>query len=220
MKGNDHSDILNFCIAGINYKKTDASLRGQFAIGAEQYEAVLESAAAFGLHEVFILSTCNRTEIYGITDNVQHMVHALCQQTEGSVEAFNEMAYIKKGTEAVEHFFNVDKPICGRQTARQGHKLASAFRAARFHMLKEIYEQPRSIAAALEPHDGNHRIVAFDVEGTQVANLRVVADIGFILQVRDVDGNAAFFLFRSIIDRREDHWRPSGFCRESQLIIV
>ena len=76
-------------------------------LGPNNMKRFLESAAAFGLHELFILSTCNRTEIYGITDNVQHMVHALCQQTEGSVEAFNEMAYIKKGTEAVEHFFNV-----------------------------------------------------------------------------------------------------------------
>ena len=107
MKGNDHSDILNFCIAGINYKKTDASLRGRFAIGAEQYHAVLASAPSYGLHEIFILSTCNRTEIYGITDNVQHLVHALCTQTEGNVDAFNEMAYVKRGPAAVEHLFNV-----------------------------------------------------------------------------------------------------------------
>ena len=39
MKGNDHSDILNFSIAGINYKKTDASMRGQFAVGTEQYQS-------------------------------------------------------------------------------------------------------------------------------------------------------------------------------------
>jgi len=107
MKGNDHNDILNFCIAGINYKKTDASLRGGFAIGPDQYNAVLELAPGFGLHNLFILSTCNRTEIYGISENVQQLIDLLCTQTAGDAAAFNEMAYIKKGAEAVEHLFNV-----------------------------------------------------------------------------------------------------------------
>ncbi|MEO6313343.1 MAG: glutamyl-tRNA reductase [Chitinophagaceae bacterium] len=107
MKGNDHSDITNFCVAGINYKKTDASMRGQFAIGADQYHAVLDVAPAYGLHEIFILSTCNRTEIYGITDNVQHLVQAICTQTAGNAATFNNLAYVKRGPEAVEHLFDV-----------------------------------------------------------------------------------------------------------------
>ena len=107
MKGHDHNDILNFCIAGINYKKTDASRRGGFAIGSDQYNEILELAPQYGLHELFILSTCNRTEIYGITDNVQQLVALLCTQTAGSAATFNEMAYIKKGAQAVEHLFDV-----------------------------------------------------------------------------------------------------------------
>ncbi|MFT3936915.1 MAG: glutamyl-tRNA reductase [Chitinophagaceae bacterium] len=107
MKGNDHSDIQHFCIAGINYKKTDASMRGQFALGNEQYEAVLNAAPTFGLQEVFILSTCNRTEIYGITENVQMLVELLCSQTAGNAASFTKMAYIKTGHDAVEHLFHV-----------------------------------------------------------------------------------------------------------------
>jgi len=107
MKGNDYSGILNFCIAGINYKKTDASVRGQFAIGTEQYHKILANAHAYGLHELFILSTCNRTEIYGLTEHVQQLIRLLCSQTTGSAEVFNELAYIKSGHDAVNHLFNV-----------------------------------------------------------------------------------------------------------------
>ena len=57
--------ISNFFVAGINYKKSDASIRGQFAINQDQYLSVLQTAADQGLNEVFVLSTCNRTEIYG-----------------------------------------------------------------------------------------------------------------------------------------------------------
>ena len=68
-------NINNFFVAGINYKKSDASIRGQFAINDDQYTTVLQEAAEQGLNEVFILSTCNRTEIYGFA----HCSHQLVE---------------------------------------------------------------------------------------------------------------------------------------------
>jgi len=62
-------NLSNFFVAGVNYKKSDASTRGKFAISEEQYSRVLESAAKQNLNEVFIVSTCNRTEIYGFAEN-------------------------------------------------------------------------------------------------------------------------------------------------------
>lgn len=99
--------IPNFYVAGINYKKSDASVRGQFAIGSEQYTAVLAAAAAQGLDEIFILSTCNRTEIYGFAHSSQQLIGLLCSQTVGDAETFKKAAYIKNGIEAIEHVFNV-----------------------------------------------------------------------------------------------------------------
>lgn len=107
MKGNDCSDLQNFCIAGINYKKTDASLRGQFAIAPAQYVRILAAAPGFSLRELFILSTCNRTEIYGFTDDVQHLINLLCSETTGSADTFRSLAYCKEGTAAVSHLFEV-----------------------------------------------------------------------------------------------------------------
>ena len=57
--------ISNFYVAGINYKKSDASIRGLFAVSNDQYSSILTRAAEQGLTELFIISTCNRTEIYG-----------------------------------------------------------------------------------------------------------------------------------------------------------
>jgi glutamyl-tRNA reductase len=107
MQGSNLKDISNFFIAGINYKKTDAAIRGQYAISNEQYASLLSIAPAYGIHEVFILSTCNRTEIYGFAEDVTHMVKLLCSQTAGDMETFNRLAYVKKGKEAIEHLFNV-----------------------------------------------------------------------------------------------------------------
>lgn len=100
-------DISKFWVAGINYKKADATTRGQFAIQNDQYTRLLQQASINGLDEVFVLSTCNRTEIYGFADTASQLVNLLCGQTSGSKETFLSSAYIKNGYEAISHLFNV-----------------------------------------------------------------------------------------------------------------
>ena len=100
-------DISKFWIAGINYKKTDATVRGQFAIQKQQYISILKRARAEGLNEVFVLSTCNRTEIYGFAEDVSQLINLLCSETAGDKDTFNRLAYLKNGVQAVEHFFYV-----------------------------------------------------------------------------------------------------------------
>src|SRR4030095_3561482 len=72
-----------------------------------QYLSLLEKAPAFGLHELFVLSTCNRTEIYGVAETAQQLTELLCSETNGNVETFNRLAYIKQGNAAVQHLFDV-----------------------------------------------------------------------------------------------------------------
>lgn len=100
-------DFNHFFIAGINYKKTDASVRGGFAIQPDQYTSLLQKALLTGIRDVFILSTCNRTEIYGIAPNADELVDLLCSGTTGSIDTFHDMCYIKQGKNAAEHLFAV-----------------------------------------------------------------------------------------------------------------
>jgi len=105
--GNKTADISGFYVVGINYKKTDAAIRGQFAISNEQYEKILALAPSYHLSDLFILSTCNRTEIYGFAEDAAQLVNLLCTQTAGDRATFVELVYIKKGRTAVEHLFQV-----------------------------------------------------------------------------------------------------------------
>jgi glutamyl-tRNA reductase len=107
MMGTKASDISGFFVVGINYKKTDAAIRGQFAIGNEQYEKILTLAHSYHITELFVLSTCNRTEIYGFADSADLLAGLLCTQTNGGRDAFLELAYVKKGLQAIEHLFEV-----------------------------------------------------------------------------------------------------------------
>ncbi|HLK29571.1 MAG TPA: glutamyl-tRNA reductase [Puia sp.] len=105
--GNKSTDISHFFIAGINYKKADATIRGQFSINNDQYQQILSLAPSFGINELFILSTCNRTEIYGFAENISQLIDLLCTQTKTTKEVFINSSYIKNGMDAIEHLFNV-----------------------------------------------------------------------------------------------------------------
>ena len=107
MNINRPDNILNFFVAGINYKKTDAAIRGQFAVSNVQYENILNLAPFLKLDSLFILSTCNRTEIYGFADDAHQLINLLCTQTIGNAHNFTQLAYIKNGKQAIEHLFNV-----------------------------------------------------------------------------------------------------------------
>ena len=107
MPGQQYIDIGTFFIAGMNYKKSDATIRGQYAINKEQYTNLLSLAPQFGITQFFVLSTCNRTEIYGFADNAESLCQLLCTQTQGSLDNFIAMSYIKKGKKAIEHLFEV-----------------------------------------------------------------------------------------------------------------
>jgi len=96
-----------FFIAGINYKKTDAGVRGQFAINNDQYVSLTQKAKQAGIKEFFVLSTCNRTEIYGVAQSAEALVGLLCSQTAGTIQDFKQLSYIKSGPEAVAHLFEV-----------------------------------------------------------------------------------------------------------------
>lgn len=107
MDGLNQQDISKFIVTGINYKKSDAAIRGQFAVSPATYAVILEEAKAAGLSELFILSTCNRTEIYGLAPDANALSALLCKHTSGNTDLFRSLAYGKQGLSAIEHLFHV-----------------------------------------------------------------------------------------------------------------
>ncbi len=124
-------EINQFFAAGINYKKSDAAIRGEFAIGPDQYASLILKAKNLGITELFVLSTCNRTEIYGIADNIEILINLLCSETVGEADTFRQLCYTKQGNEAIAHIFEVgaglDSQILGDYEIVGQMKLAVKF---------------------------------------------------------------------------------------------
>lgn len=107
MLDSNQNFLLQFCLAGINYRKSDVNIRGKFSLSQEQCEYLLRQAIAKHIPGAFVLSTCNRTEIYGINHQPNELIELLCLHTQGTVHDFIEHGYIYQGLHAIKHLFKV-----------------------------------------------------------------------------------------------------------------
>ena len=96
-----------FYAIGLSYKKADADIRGHFSLSEEGKLALLNQAKENNIESLVVTSTCNRTEIYGFAQHPFQLIKLLCDNTRGTVEEFQEVAYIYKNKEAISHMFRV-----------------------------------------------------------------------------------------------------------------
>jgi len=97
----------SFYTIGLNYKKADAELRGKFSLDDSGMENILVQAKTQDIDGLLITSTCNRTELHGFAQHPFQLIKLLCDNTQGTVEEFQEVAYVYKNKEAISHLFRV-----------------------------------------------------------------------------------------------------------------
>lgn len=112
MKENSQSyfDIApegNFYAIGLNYKKADAQIRGHFSVDDTAQLNILKQASDEGIASLCVISTCNRTELYGFAQHPFILIKLLCEHTNGTLEQFEKVSYVHKNEKAVAHLFQV-----------------------------------------------------------------------------------------------------------------
>jgi glutamyl-tRNA reductase len=104
---NNQSKQLYFYSVGLSYKKADAEIRGKFSLDAVAKTRLLEQAKLEGIESLIVTSTCNRTEIYGFAEHPFQLIKLICENSNGTVESFQEVGFVFKGQEAINHIFQV-----------------------------------------------------------------------------------------------------------------
>lgn len=141
MKDYNISKHSSFYAIGLNYKKADAVIRGKFSLDENAIHRLLEQAKLIDLDDLLVTSTCNRTELYGFAQHPFQLIKLLCDNTQGSLEEFQEVAYVYKNNDAINHLFRMgtglDSQILGdfeiisqlRQSFNRSkkHKMAQPF---------------------------------------------------------------------------------------------
>ena len=93
-----------------------------------------------------VLSTCNRTEIYGMCDHPYELIEMLCMHTHGNMKEFIEHGYQYQGLLAIEHLLKVaaglDSQIIGDyeilSQLKQATKLAKDYNCINSFMERVI----------------------------------------------------------------------------------
>lgn len=107
MKDYNISKHNSFYTIGLNYKKADEVVRGKFSLDDSSIDALLKKAKELGVDGLLVTSTCNRTELHGFAQHPYQLIKLLCEHSNGSVEEFQEVAYVYKNNEAIGHLFRV-----------------------------------------------------------------------------------------------------------------
>jgi glutamyl-tRNA reductase len=97
----------SFYAVGLSYKKADAEMRGKFSLDDKSKTKLLHQAKSEGIESLLVTSTCNRTEIYGFAQHPFQLIKLLCENSQGTVEDFQKVAYVYKNKEALNHIFRV-----------------------------------------------------------------------------------------------------------------
>ena len=107
MENNTFAKHPTFYAIGLSYKKADAEMRGKFSLDEQAKTCLLLQAKEEGIDNLIVTSTCNRTEIYGFAQHPFQLIKLLCENSQGTVEDFQKVAFVYKNSEAINHMFRV-----------------------------------------------------------------------------------------------------------------
>lgn len=100
-----------FLVAGVNYKKTILSIRSKFSISEQAIKEIYAQFKQEGRTNIIILSTCNRTEIYGYGISEEEIKNIFKQYTAADNLAIEKHIIIRNGREAILHLCRVSSGL-------------------------------------------------------------------------------------------------------------
>ena len=99
--------IRKFYTVSLSYEKADTKVRGKFTFFPELVESFSRDLNSVKDTKAFVLSTCNRTEIYAMTDDIDNVITLFCKQIKVSADEFKKYITIYEGEDALTHFLRV-----------------------------------------------------------------------------------------------------------------
>lgn len=97
----------NFAVLSISFEKADALTRGKFSFFDDHIKNFVHEIHAQNLGDAFVVSTCNRTEIYTTTPNYLLIAELYCKIIGVGLADFMQYVNVLKREEALNHLFRV-----------------------------------------------------------------------------------------------------------------
>ncbi|MBW3520621.1 MULTISPECIES: glutamyl-tRNA reductase [unclassified Chryseobacterium] len=97
----------NFAVLSISFEKADVETRGKFAFFDDNIKNFVTRIHDENLGDAFVVSTCNRTEIYTTSPNYLLVAEEYCRSIGVNFSDFLRFANIFTKEEALQHLFRV-----------------------------------------------------------------------------------------------------------------
>ncbi|MEN9946394.1 MAG: glutamyl-tRNA reductase [Pseudomonadota bacterium] len=100
--------MLQPVIFGLNYQTASFELRDRLAFASEEVPIVLRRLINSGVvKEALLLSTCNRTELYCIANDIDFVINALCDLHNVCPRTIRQHSYVYNAEDCAHHLFRV-----------------------------------------------------------------------------------------------------------------
>ena len=91
----------------MSYKTASIDFREQFSLNDSRQHALFLDAKEKKIKDLIIVNTCNRTELYAWSKDVETLVDLLCKHSGGEKALFDQIGYKFKGEDCLNHLFRV-----------------------------------------------------------------------------------------------------------------
>ncbi|MHA3891259.1 glutamyl-tRNA reductase [Acinetobacter sp. GXMZU3951] len=99
---------MSFFALGVNHQTASVELREQIAFNAEKLSVLLaQQSHNTELNDLVVVSTCNRTEVYAISENADEVLNWLAQANDLDVKQLVNHVYRYENAQAVTHLMRV-----------------------------------------------------------------------------------------------------------------
>ncbi len=167
---------------GLNYKTAPVEVREKLAISEDQLSSLLKKISEIdSIYEVSILSTCNRVEIYGVTDDNDEAFNGILNilSSYSGLQKNELEKYIFKlsGREAVKHIFKVsaslDSMVIGEPQIvcqfKDAFTRAKEEKTAR-HILTRLFDKALNVSKKIRTSTGiSKRAVSISYAAVELA---------------------------------------------------
>ena len=100
-------NLQKLFVLGISYRKTALDVRGKFSLSTEAQENLLTEAKEKQIEGLVVLSTCNRTEVYAHSDDIELITDLFLKHCKGDRNDLNYNGYTYNGNECIRHLYKV-----------------------------------------------------------------------------------------------------------------
>src|SRR5438874_8049788 len=97
--------LPSIMLIGLNHRSASIGLRERLTYADDEIPAALEDLSVFS-DEAYVLSTCNRTELYVVSDlpNLdERLLRYLVQSRDVTLDELDGHYYVRRGDDAVRH---------------------------------------------------------------------------------------------------------------------